>query len=609
MFKKLFLLCSMLVLGQAALFAQSAGIAWSLDGVGGRLVDWRDLENHVIRVQLPTADVSSIPVSLQCSNAETGETGSVILPALMHDSSGAMQVMLTPLLGLLPYPTDPGAMQSKALAITTQRSGMSPFRMTPAQMRAEFNTTLAYMLTTANHHYPLPLGDGRLDCEFTAEGIPTSGSAAMSIVFGRGLPEGLYLRETAVPDDISAWRTWVVTDAPTVSSPNPINTEAVQGALSPEQMNAVRRWDDGSAVTPWMDVTLDALIANFANPVRASRALSLVSVSMYDALVLAAQGSAHPPEGAIVAEAASAVLAYLFPADADYFAALRDEALQAAVWAGDYSDAQIVDGRALGHYVAEQVIARAQADGSDAVWDGIFPEGVHWQPTPPDYARSPLEPLAGTWRVWNIPSAEALRPLLPSQDDAAYRVEMQTVYEVGQALTLEQEQIASYWEDKKGTFTPPGHWNRTAAQMIREVGLSSYDAALIFATLNTAQADAFIVAWNTKYTYWTERPVTAIRAALDPDWWPYIITPAFPSFISGHATTSGAASTVLSSFFPLRHDVLTEWAEEAARSRLYGGIHFPMDNIVGLQVGAEIGEAALMRVRQFTEPDTLGSGS
>jgi membrane-associated phospholipid phosphatase len=111
--------------------------------------------------------------------------------------------------------------------------------------------------------------------------------------------------------------------------------------------------------------------------------------------------------------------------------------------------------------------------------------------------------------------------------------------------------------------------------------------------LNTAQADAFICVWDAKYAYWSLRPVTAIRREIDPGWSPLITTPPFPSYVSGHAGTSGAASTVLSAFFPAEAAQLHAWAAEAALSRLYGGIHFRTDNEVGLALGTAVGEAAL----------------
>ena len=89
------------------------------------------------------------------------------------------------------------------------------------------------------------------------------------------------------------------------------------------------------------------------------------------------------------------------------------------------------------------------------------------------------------------------------------------------------------------------------------------------------------------------RPVTAIRRRLDPTWTPLITTPPFPSYISGHSTTSAAAALVLSRFFPREARRLRARAREAAVSRLYAGIHFRSDNEAGLRVGAAAGRAAL----------------
>jgi membrane-associated phospholipid phosphatase len=89
--------------------------------------------------------------------------------------------------------------------------------------------------------------------------------------------------------------------------------------------------------------------------------------------------------------------------------------------------------------------------------------------------------------------------------------------------------------------------------------------------------------------------VTAIRRELDPSFLPYITTPPFPSYVSGHSTTSGAASTVLAARFPRAARQLRAWADEAAVSRLYGGIHFSSDNDAGLTLGRKVGRAAVKR--------------
>ena len=121
--------------------------------------------------------------------------------------------------------------------------------------------------------------------------------------------------------------------------------------------------------------------------------------------------------------------------------------------------------------------------------------------------------------------------------------EVHEVYTVSQALTADQKRIADDWADGPGTVTPPGHWNRIALDHARLAGWSTLRESQLFSALNTAQADAFIACWDAKHTYWTQRPVTAIRRLIPgaSSWLSYIGTPPFPSYVSGHSSTSGAA--------------------------------------------------------------------
>ena len=190
-------------------------------------------------------------------------------------------------------------------------------------------------------------------------------------------------------------------------------------------------------------------------------------------------------------------------------------------------------------------------DGSDAVYQGTIPVGPGlWVPTPPGFlpaARATRRDVADV----EPESGSQFRPgPPPAFGSAAYAAETREVYDVSQTLTDEQKRIADFWADGAGTVTPPGHWNQIALDLIRAQRLSDGDAAEVLAALNTAQADAFIACWDAKYTYWSERPVTAIRRELDPTWSSYIATPPFPSYVSGHSTTSGAASEVLAALLP-----------------------------------------------------------
>jgi membrane-associated phospholipid phosphatase len=333
-------------------------------------------------------------------------------------------------------------------------------------------------------------------------------------------------------------------------------------------------------VERWIQLELELIASHRLNPPRAARALALVSRGMHLA-------SAAPAPDPAVAGAASSVLEYLFPGDGRV-----REATERARQANAGRSAKL--NFALGVLAGKAMIMRAEHDGSDAVWSGTPPTGDgFWVPTPPAFL-PPLEPLAGTWRTWNLSSGSQFRPgPPPAYGSPAFQAELDEVYAVSQSLTTEQKRIADFWADGPGTVTPAGHWNAVALDLVRGRNLSTRTAARLFAALNTAQADAFIACWEAKFHYWYLRPVTAVRALRDPGWLSYIVTPPFPGYVSGHSTTSGAAATVLSAFFPDLAPQLSATADEAAISRLYGGIHFRSDNEVGLELGQRVGGRAV----------------
>jgi membrane-associated phospholipid phosphatase len=349
------------------------------------------------------------------------------------------------------------------------------------------------------------------------------------------------------------------------------------GAASPRTADAA----GPDAVAPWVELEVDAIASHRTNPPRASRALAHLSSAMYLAAV--AGGSSHNDA---VAGAASTVLLHFYPDEAARIDVLSRVLAKPDGWAF-----------ALGRLVGQVLVGRAQTDGSDAVWTGTPPGPRFWVPTPPGFL-PPLEPLAGSWRTWNLESGRQFRPPPPpAYGSPQFESETNEVYRVWLSLTDEQRRIAAYWSDGAGTVTPPGHWNLIALDLLRSASWDTLRSTYLLAALNTAQADAFIACWDAKYAYWSPRPVTAVRESIDPNWLPLLVTPPFPSYPSGHSTTSAAASTVLGAFFPGQAAQLAATAEEAAISRLYGGIHFASDNLAGLELGRRIGAVAVARYR------------
>jgi hypothetical protein len=386
-------------------------------------------------------------------------------------------------------------------------------------------------------------------------------------------------------------------------------------------------------VTQWNTAALNAIREARTSPPRASRALAILHVAMFDA-VNGIDRSYEPffvtefaPGGASDVAAASAaahkVLVALFPESAATF-----DQLHAATLAGIQSEARNARSVEWGESVADQILAWRANDNTDAVIPAPTGEGPGvWVPTPP--ASAPyLLPQWGHVAPFAMPVGAHFRPLGPPALDTVQYAEHYAEVKafgalVGSSRTPEQSEIALFWADGAGTETPPGHWNTVARDVADERGNSSIRNSLIenarlFALLNVAMADAAICAWDAKYTFNSWRPVTAIRngdtdgnplTVAGPSWSSLIVTPPFPDYVSGHSTFSGAAAQILARFYRTDRIAFTTGSDflpgvtrhfpsfsaaaaEAAISRLYGGIHFRFANDDGLAAGKEIGDWA-----------------
>lgn len=277
---------------------------------------------------------------------------------------------------------------------------------------------------------------------------------------------------------------------------------------------------------------------------------------------------------------------------------------------------------AYGRAVSGHVLAWSRADGGAVIENMGFPLEYTPGTRPQDWAptslirlqQAPLLPQWAACRPFALPSAGAADPgPHPDYDEtpgSAFHTAAMEVLEVSRTLTEEQELIARFWsDDPMLTFTPPGHWIAILIQIAERDALPVEVICSTLAKLGAAQADAFISCWDTKFRYNLLRPVTYIRRHLDPSWEPLLITPPFPEYTSGHSTQSGAASTVLTAVlgegfaFDDTTHVDEGWgvrsfpsfaaaAEEAAMSRLYGGIHFRFGNDKGLEQGRAVGAFA-----------------
>ncbi|MRG44452.1 phosphatase PAP2 family protein [Chitinophaga sp. SYP-B3965] len=241
--------------------------------------------------------------------------------------------------------------------------------------------------------------------------------------------------------------------------------------------------------------------------------------------------------------------------------------------------------------------------------DYVPPVGAGlWVPTPPAFQRAML-PYWGSNRaivkpavpdVPNIPP-----PVFSTATSSAFYQASLVVYLKGTTQTPEENLIARYWADGGGTFTPPGHLIAIAVQLASEEHLSLTSAAKLFAQVGISLNDAGILCWKYKYRYNVLRPVTYIRSYIDSSWTPTIGTPPFPAYTSGHATFTAAVGGVLKArfgnnfsftdqqkvaegFAPRSFNNFTSMINEAAISRIYGGIHYEFDSEIGKQTGGDI---------------------
>jgi hypothetical protein len=274
---------------------------------------------------------------------------------------------------------------------------------------------------------------------------------------------------------------------------------------------------------------------------------------------------------------------------------------------------------ALGVAIAQHVIAWSLTDGGAVVENMGFPYEYtlgtapgSWVPTSRIVQQQkPLLPGWGNNRTFAMPDGATCGlpppPAYSTDPGSAFYAEAKEVYDTVKALTPEQRQIARFWsDDPMLSPTPPGHWISIAMQVQTATGAPVIEQVDLQARLGIALADAFIGCWNAKFEYDLLRPVTYIRATMDPKWEPILITPPFPEYPSGHSTQSGAAAEVLTAFFgedfafedathlddglqPRRFPSFWAAAQEAGISRLYGGIHFRSAIDQGLEQGRCIG--------------------
>jgi membrane-associated phospholipid phosphatase len=365
------------------------------------------------------------------------------------------------------------------------------------------------------------------------------------------------------------------------------------------------------------------------SPPVASRMFALLGVAQYDGLVacwkrkfehnrLAPYKNAtdiqplipvndlpsYPSEDAVIAAASREILKFIFPGEVSYINEKAEEHKNSRLWAGANVQSDLSAGDSLGRIVAQYVInewakkdkmgqANNQAAYPDLKADANA-RGITKLWTSREIpSRPPLLPFFGKVKTWNFDDATkiALRPPVPPQPGSAeFEAAMEELRDIAKNRTREQQRITAFWADGAGSYTPPGHWNRIACELILDKQFNEIRSARALALEGTAVVDAGITCWDVKYFYLLPRPTE-----IDEKVTTGTGIPNFPAYTSGHSTFSGAAAEVLSYLFPDRASEMEALAKEASESRIYGCIHYRFDCEVGLEVGKKVGEFAVTR--------------
>ncbi|MFY0625802.1 MAG: vanadium-dependent haloperoxidase [Reichenbachiella sp.] len=400
----------------------------------------------------------------------------------------------------------------------------------------------------------------------------------------------------------------------------------------------------------WNKVVTDIMVHDIFSPPVASRIYAYPNIAAYE--ILALESESHPALSSKIQHqkdipkpkqqseynaSIASVIAYSMVAEQlvysfEVIQEMRSVYLE-KVRSFGISERVIKNSVDHGVEVADQILEWANSDGyrernvnSQIIKD--VGEGT-WTPTPPDFIE-PIEPNWNTLRTFIIDSASQFQPGEPTEFDkkpsSLFYKECMEVYEAVRNADNEKIEIAQFWDCNPNAsnhsghvmkfvqkISPGAHWVLIASQISREKNLSLIERAKVFSHLSIALADGFISCWSEKYRTVVIRPETYINRYIDKDWQPILQTPPFPEYTSGHSVASGAAAKILTAMLgenvsfndsteldfglPVRSFTsFNQAADEAAISRLYGGIHYMPAITNGVEQGRLLGDFVSARL-------------
>jgi hypothetical protein len=348
------------------------------------------------------------------------------------------------------------------------------------------------------------------------------------------------------------------------------------------QLSAVKFWEAGSSIA-WNQTAREIITARGGGtPGSQSRILTYLSVAQYNAIIAAEdakEGGDHASPAAAAAGASVVVLKSFFPLDGALLDAKLLAQRAAPSWPGE-TNKNFAAGETIGRAIGALVVAYAATDRINLTTPPANPGG------------------AGSWtgvnaaigfygaRTFALTSGDQFRPAPPPAfGSAEFDVALQEVRALSDGLTPAQLAVARFWAPNG-----PAYMNGIAAEMAVAHHTSERETARVFAVANMAGFDVLNACFDAKLAYYLIRPTQA-----DPFIKLPVGLPNHPSYPSGHSCITAAYATVLAAAFPDERSRLDAMVEEAGLSRMYAGLHYRFDCVVGQQLGRQVAEY-VMRV-------------
>jgi hypothetical protein len=416
-----------------------------------------------------------------------------------------------------------------------------------------------------------------------------------------------------------AWRTWFLQSGSDLRPPPPPDGVAelsvvrgMLGSLDEAAHDRIVYWDAGAPPYRWNAIATDMFFRGAFGSSNFPRIQAYLNMAINDATVAAwdskyayarprpsqvddsvvplvalPSSPSYAAEHAAAAGAASEVLAYFAPNDADALRSMRDEASNSRVQAGVQYPSDIAAGLDIGRAVAGLAIDAAKADSyNTASWDGVIPEGPGlWKGQNPSGASDRF------WKTLVVPSADYFRPKPPPAYDSPERAQQIEAVK-NFARTPDTNGIAMWVQYQlRGASNFNIIFNRELGRRVLEERLDDSPLpARIYALMHATFLDAWITTQDAKFTYWTARP-----NMFDPSITTLFPDPPHPSYPSNASAQATSPSLVLAHFFPRDAAALIKQANEYGDARLWAGIHFPSDVETSRQMGEQLAAAALAR--------------